>query len=84
MSATMFRSHRGARPLPVKLATLLVVAGLALGACSTGEWARSEGMSLVADGKYDAGLARLAEASRLDPTNAEIRKDYLYQRTLVI
>lgn len=84
MSATIVRTYRGVRLAPQKLAALFVLAGLTLGGCSTGEWARSEGMSMVADGKYDTGLARLAEATRLDPTNAEIRKDYLYQRTLVI
>lgn len=84
MSATIFRTNRDAQPVPLKLATLLLMGVLAVGGCATSEVAREEGMSMLADGRYDTGLARLAEATRIDPTNAELRKDYFYQRTLVI
>ena len=48
----------------------------------------SEGMSLLAEGKRDAALVKLKEASRLDPANSEYRIDLLketqaYGRDLV-
>jgi general secretion pathway protein D len=41
--------------------------------------AHSEGMRLLADGKRDAALAKLQQASRLEPTNSEYRIDLLTQ-----
>lgn len=63
----------------VAIAALLCLAG-----CAPGERARSAGMSLLSEGKYEEGVGMLAESVRLDPTSAQLRKDYLFQRDLII
>ena len=63
---------------------LVVIAMSTLGGCMSGQWARYQGVSMIEEGKYDAGLERLAVASRENPDNAELRKEYIYQKTLVI
>lgn len=42
-----------------------------------------EGMSLIAEGQVNPALAKLKEASKLDPSNARFRIDYQTQRTLL-
>jgi general secretion pathway protein D len=37
----------------------------------------SEGMKLIQDGQVEQGLAKLARASELEPTNSQLRVDYL-------
>jgi general secretion pathway protein D len=56
----------------------LLVAAALMGGCA-GVQIHSEGMRLLAEGKRDAALAKLQEASRLDPTNSEYRIDLLTQ-----
>jgi general secretion pathway protein D len=64
---------------------LTALAGLwLLAGCAPGERARDEGMSLLSDAKYEEGLGMLAEAVRLNPGSAQLRKDYLFQRGLIV
>jgi len=53
---------------------------VALQACSGAESTRSEGMALLSEGRVEAGLSKLDESVRQDPTNASLRKDRLYER----
>ena len=56
----------------------MLVAAALLSGCAANQ-IHSEGMKLLAEGNRDAGLAKLQEASRLDPTNSEFRVDVLNQ-----
>jgi general secretion pathway protein D len=56
----------------------LLVAAALLSGCAANQ-THSEGMKLLAEGNRDAGLAKLQEASRMDPTNSEFRVDVLNQ-----
>jgi general secretion pathway protein D len=69
-----------------RIVTVAVAVGLvlALGACAPGERARSQGMDLIADGKYPEGVSRMGESVREDPTSAALRKDYLLQRNQIV
>ena len=65
----------------------LFIAGMLMAGCA-GNLVHSEGMRLLAEGQRDAAMAKLQEASRLEPTNAEYRIDLLketqaYGRDLV-
>ena len=57
---------------------------LLLVGCAPGELARQEGLTLLSDAKYEEGLGKLAEAVQQGPGNAQLRKDYLSQRGLII
>ncbi len=57
--------------------TALVAATL-LGACASTQL-HDEGMRLLAEGKRDAAIAKLREASQLEPSNSEYRIDLLNQ-----
>jgi general secretion pathway protein D len=64
-----------------------VVAVVWLAGCAA-QQIHSDGMRLLAEGKRDSALAKLQEASRLEPTNSEFRIDLLnevqrYGRDLV-
>jgi general secretion pathway protein D len=64
-----------------------VAASLLLGACASTQM-HDDGLRLVNEGNTDAGLSKLKEASRLDPTNAQFRIDVLretaaYSRALL-
>ncbi len=64
-----------------------VAAALLLGACASTQM-HDEGLRLVNQGNTEAGLPKLKEASRLDPTNAQFRIDVLretaaYSRALL-
>ncbi len=61
------------------IATMLLLAG-----CAPGELARNQGMSLLSETKYEEGLGMLAEAVRQNPGSAQLRKDYLFQRGLIV
>jgi general secretion pathway protein D len=65
-------------------AALTVIVALILAGCAAGERARSQGMDMIADGKYPEGVDRLAESVREDPTSASLKKDFLLQRSQVI
>lgn len=67
-----------------QLISLAALLAFGLTACAPGEWNRSRGLDMVADGKYQEGVGRLADAAKEDPANASLRKDYLIQRNLVI
>ncbi|MDP1935901.1 MAG: hypothetical protein Q8K91_01700 [Hylemonella sp.] len=56
---------------------------LLLGACA-GPRAYDEGTALLRNGQTDAGLARLEEAVRLDPRNAEYRIGLAVERAAVL
>ncbi|MFZ4625459.1 MAG: hypothetical protein ACOYNF_14645, partial [Rhodoferax sp.] len=60
----------------------LVVAAL-LVACAT-ETTRRAGLSLIKEGRYEEGLAKLEQDTQAEPKNAEARSDYLRQREQVI
>ncbi len=55
---------------------LPLVVALLLWGCA-GSRVHNDGMRLLAEGNRDAALAKLQEASRLEPTNAEYRIDLL-------
>jgi general secretion pathway protein D len=67
-----------------QLISLAVLLALGLTACAPGEWNRNRGLDMVADGKVQEGVGRLADAAKEDPANASLRKDYLIQRNMVI
>jgi len=75
-------SFMGIGPCRGLLATAAIA--LLLGGCAAGEAARREGLSLLTDGQYEAGLARLADSARENRESARIRKDYLFQRDMII
>ncbi len=52
--------------------------------CASGEYARYQGMGLIAESKYEEGLERLAEAVQANPGSAQIRKDYLNERARIV
>jgi len=73
------RPHRARiDALAVMLAAVLLVCGCA---AST---ANREGQQRIAEGDIDGGLAKLDEASRLEPTNAGYRQQYLLQRERLV
>ncbi len=55
-----------------------------MGGCASGEFARYQGMGLIADAKYEDGLERLADAVQANPGSAQIRKDYLVERGKIV
>src|ERR1035437_5201307 len=57
---------------------------LLLVGCAPGQLARNEGMTLLSDSKYEEGLGKLAESVQQSPGDAQLRKDYLFQRGLII
>lgn len=63
---------------------LLVVALLVLLASCAAPRAFREGNDLIADGKPEAGLEKLEEASRMDPRNPEYRLAVLRQREVLV
>jgi general secretion pathway protein D len=60
-----------------------VLVALAVAGCAAWD-AHRTGRQLLAQGNVDAGLAKLAEASRLEPTNAEYRQQYALQRDAAV
>ncbi|MFZ2269683.1 MAG: secretin N-terminal domain-containing protein, partial [Azonexus sp.] len=58
-------------------------AALLLAGCAS-EMGRREGMSLIMEGHYEEGLAKLEQATREDPKNTLVRKEYLRQREQVV
>lgn len=58
--------------------TMVLVVGCA------GQRAYREGQTLLAEGKSEQGLAKLEEATKLDPTNAEYRIAFAYRRATII
>ncbi len=80
--ATQRPDRRSENPGAAKrsLAVLLVIAVSGCAAWS----ANRTGKQLLAGGNVDAGLAKLAEASRLEPTNADYRQQYAVQREAAV
>lgn len=62
----------------------LLVSTLALLAGCGGEATRRHSLSLIMEGRYEEGLARLEEAARTEPKNPQARSDYLRQREQVV
>lgn len=62
----------------------LAAAALALLAGCAAQRYNTEGMKLVAAGQREQGLALLAQASQLEPTNSRYRLDYLTQQQLAV
>ena len=58
---------------------LLLFAVVLLAGCAS-ETIRRDGMSLIIEGRYEEGLAKLEQAMQADPTNTLARSDYLRQR----
>ncbi len=72
------------RTLPLLLAAL-VVAGCASQPVQSGSRSLfDEGRAMIESGRPDQGLARVEEASRLEPTNAEYRAYYFRQRDAAV
>ncbi len=63
--------HKSVRPRLAPLIAAMLLAGCASSRIHT------EGMQLVAEGKHDAAIAKLREASQLDPGNSGYRIDLL-------
>ena len=61
---------------------LLIVLLLALAACAQNP--HREGLALLEAGETEAGLAKLQEAARLDPTNMRYRQAYFRQREIAL
>ena len=57
---------------------------LLLVGCAPGELVRREGLTLLSESRYEEGLGKLAEAVQQGPGNAQLRKDYLFQRGLIV
>jgi general secretion pathway protein D len=67
-----------------RLRLLVAAAVLALLAGCAAQRYNTEGMKLVASGQREQGLALLAQASQLEPTNSRYRLDYLTQQALAV
>ncbi|MDP3512468.1 MAG: secretin N-terminal domain-containing protein [Sulfuritalea sp.] len=65
------------------LALLAAVLAAVLVGCA-GERLRDEGVGLVAEGRYEDGLAKLGDAIAEAPTSADFRKELLLQRAAVL
>jgi len=63
--------------------TAAACTALALGGCAAPA-AHREGEELLLQGQYGAGLAKLEEASRLDPSSLRYRADALNQRERIV
>ena len=61
-----------------------IAASLLLAACAPGELVRNQGMSLLSESKYEEGLGLLAQAVQQNPGSGQLRKDYLFQRGLIV
>ena len=53
-------------------------------ACGTVPPEMDEGKRLIAEGRYDEGLAKLEKAARQYPQNAEVRNSYIMQREAIV
>src|SRR5882672_5904732 len=53
-------------------------------ACATVPPEVDEGKRLIAEGRYDEGLAKLANAARQYPQNAEVRNNFVMQREAIV
>jgi len=67
---------------PARLVIAAVAAVLLVGCAAQRTF--DSGRSLIRDGKYEDGLARIAEAVQADPGNAKYRAEYLSQRDQVV
>ena len=56
---------------------------LVLAACASQQLS-SEGMKLIQEGQIEQGLAKLARASELEPTNSQLRVDYLKYQLMAV
>jgi general secretion pathway protein D len=65
------------------LATALITIPLLWG-CAAGYQQHKEGLALLDEGRFEDGLAKLQEASKLDPDHLSYRTSYLTQRERVI
>jgi general secretion pathway protein D len=63
--------------------TLAVIFTLLVAACA-GQRVYEEGVALIDEGRVADGLARIEEASRLEPSNREYRQAYFRQRDLAL
>ena len=58
---------------------LLLLTVVLLAGCAS-EQMRRDGMSLIIEGRYEEGLAKLEQSVQTDPTNTLARSEYLRQR----
>jgi general secretion pathway protein D len=77
MASTLVHARRA-----LSAVTCVLVLALAVGCAGLRE--HQQGMTLVGEGKYEAGLAKLEEAVQLSPRNAEYRLSLSSQRTSVM
>lgn len=66
------------------LRTGAAIVALALLAGCAAQRYNTEGMKLIAAGQREQGLALLAQASQVEPTNSRYRLDYLTQQSLAV
>src|SRR5258708_2803185 len=64
-----------------RIATVFLV--LVLTACA-GERVYQDGIALIDEGRIEEGLAKIEEASRLEPDNRAYRQGYFRQRDLAL
>jgi general secretion pathway protein D len=80
-ASRLTRTQRvGARRAKYVFALLFAIA---VSGCAAWD-ANRTGQQLLAEGNIDAGLSKLAEASRLEPTNAQYRQQYALQREAAV
>ena len=58
---------------------LLLLTVVVLAGCAS-EQMRRDGMTLIIEGRYEEGLAKLEQSVQADPTNTLARSDFLRQR----
>jgi general secretion pathway protein D len=69
--------------IPINVARMAAYAlVIALAGCAA-ERTHNEGLSLIAEGKLEDGLAKLAQAQQADPGNGAFKKDWLTQRAAI-
>ena len=67
------------------LSSSLLVASALLGLVScAGQQLSADGMKLIQNGQTEKGLAMLARASELEPTNSQLRVDYLKYQLMAV
>ena len=67
----------------LRCSLLMAGALLALVGCA-GQQLSADGMKLIQDGQTEKGLALLARASEMEPTNSQLRVDYLKYQLMAV
>jgi general secretion pathway protein D len=79
-----FQSHTRVAARSVGIRLTAIASALVLWGCAPGEMVRNQGMTALSDSKYEEGLSLLANSVQQNPGSAQLRKDFLFQRSLII